>query len=130
MPKFVSLRIPTTAREQLDNIRENLGRRLGGPVSAAKAVGAAIDTLHRIQNDPDLAITSKKALAEVAHRITDDVNERIATAVAAAVTDLTGIEAIAERSPSGRAFTVKAGDKKIIFADNAVDFATADVRPQ
>ena len=130
MPKFVSLKIPVAAREQLDNIRENLSRRLGAPMSAAQAVGAAIDTLHRIQNDPDLAITSKKTLDEVTHRITDDVNERIATAVAAAVTDLTGIKAIAERSPSGRAFTVKAGDKKIIFADNAVDFATADVRPQ
>ena len=130
MPKFVSLKIPAAAREQLDDIRENLGRRLGGPVSAAQAVGAAIDTLHRIQNNPDLAITSKKTLDELAHRIADDTNERIATAVAAAVTDLTGVEAVAERSPSGRAFTVKAGDKKIILADNAVDLATAEVRPQ
>ena len=130
MPKFVSLKIPAAARAQLDDIRENLGRRLGGPVSAAQAVGAAINTLHRIQNDPDLAITSKKTRDELAHRIADDVNERIATAVAAAVTDLTGVEAVAERSPSGRAFTVHAGDRKIIFADNAVDFSTAETRPQ
>ena len=129
MPKFVSLKIPVAARAQIDDIRENLGRRLGGTVSAAQAVGSAIDMLHRIQNDPDLAITSRKTLDKLAHRIADDTNERIATAVAAAVTDLTGVEAVAERSPSGRAFTVRAGEKTIVFADNSVDLTTAETRP-
>ena len=130
MSKFVSLKIPVAARAQLDDIRENLGSRLGGTVSAAQAVGAAIDMLHGIQNDPDLAITSRKTLDELAHRIAADMNERLATGVASAVKDLTGIEAVAERSPSGRAFTVRAGEKTIVFADNAVDLATAETRPQ
>ncbi len=130
MAKFATVKIPTDARERLVEIRDNLARRLGGTVSLAQATTAAIDTLHKIQNDPNFAITNRKTLDELAHRIASDVNERIATAVAAAVTDLTGIEAVAERAPSGRAFTVVAGEKKVIFADTAVDLATAELRPQ
>ena len=130
MAKFITCKIPAEARGKLDDIRNNLARRLGTNISVAQATGAAIDTLHRIQNDPDLAITSRKTLDELTHRIADNMNERIATAVAAAVKDLTGIEAVAERSPSGRAFTVRAGDRKIIFADSAVDLAMAEVHPQ
>ena len=132
MSAFTTVKIPAQSRAQLAEIRDNLARGLGGNVSVsiAQATVAAIDTLHRIQNDPDLAITSRKTLDELAHRIASDMNERIATAVAAAVTDLTGIEAIAERSPSGRAFTVRAGEKTIVLADNAVDLATAEMRPQ
>ena len=130
MAKFATIKIPTDAKERLGEIRDNLASRLGGTVSLAQATVAAIDTLYRIQNDPNLAISNRKTLDELAHRIASDVNERIATAVAAAVTDLTGIEAIAERSPSGRAFTVRVGEKEIIFADTAVDLATAEVRPQ
>ena len=57
MSAFTTVKIPAQCRAQLAEIRDNLARGMGGNVSVsiAQATVAAIDTLHRIQNDPDLA---------------------------------------------------------------------------
>ena len=121
MPKFSTVKIPADARERLLEIRDHLARRLGGSVSVAQATVASIDTLHRIQNDPDLALTSRKRLVAMARKIADDMNERNADAVCGAVRELTGIEPEIERSANGRYYTIRANGKSVMLADPEFD---------
>ena len=123
MAKFQSIKIPAEAKAQLTAIRENLSRRLGSGVSIAQATVAAIETLYRIQNDPDLAITSRRQLAELGHKLAADLNDRNAAAVCGAVRELTGLDAEIERSADGRYYTIRADGRAVILADSAADLS-------
>lgn len=123
MPKFQTIKIPAEAKGRLDEIRANLARRLGSGVSIAQATVAAIETLHRIQNDPDLAITSRRQLSELARRISDELSERNAAAVCGAVRELTGLDATVEKSEDGRFYTIRANGGAVILTDSAADLA-------
>ena len=121
--KFTTIKIPAEAKARLDAIREHLAERLGTTVSVAQATVAAIDTLHRLQSDPDFAITKKSVLAEFGRKIADECNARNAAAVCGAVRALTGIEPEMEVSADGRTYTIRADGHSVMLADSAFDLA-------
>ena len=120
-PSFRTIKITSAAHAQLDEIRTHLARRLGAGVSLAQAATAAIETLHRIQLDPDIAITNRATLAELGRQIADRCNANNARAVVGAVTELTGIEPELEVSPDGKYYTIRHGGKAIQLADSVMD---------
>ena len=123
MSAFTTVRIPLEAKARLDALQAHLAGRLGTRVSQAQATVAAIDMLHKLQLDDDLAITSRKQLANLARKIADDCNRRNAAAVCGAVRELTGIEPEMEVSADGKTYTIRADGKAVILADSVLDLA-------
>ena len=123
MPKFSTIKIPGEARERLEAIQAHLAARLSTSVSLAQATVAAIDTLYRLQLDPDFAITSKRTLAEFGRKIADECNARNTAAVCNAIRELTGIEPETEVSADGRFYTIRANGKAVIMDATIVDLA-------
>ena len=121
--KFSTVRIPAAVRSQLFKIRDHLAGQLGSTVSMAQATVATIETTYRLFFDPDLAIVSRKDMAGLARRISDECNARNAVVVCGAVSHLTGAEAEIERSDDGRHYTITAGNFSAMLADSAFDLA-------